>query len=152
MFDFQIVLIDSQKYLLVFKSKFDSNSIKTIWIKQILIKIVSKVFELKIFEYQKLLIAFACVSYGDQTSFLPYVSHLLSLDGLTFFKTALGYGYGFSYETGLQLRLLFQVCSKPVKTGKNRSQLTVSSGVFPSENRFSTGFYRFTRGKTAKIW
>ena len=45
----------------------------------------------------------------------------LSLGGLTFFKTALGYGYGFSYETVLRLWLRFQVYKtvtvKPVQTG-----------------------------------
>ena len=33
----------------------------------------------------------------------------LSLGGLSLFKTALGYGYSFGYETILQLELRFQI-------------------------------------------
>ena len=41
----------------------------------------------------------------------------VSLGGLTFFKTALGYGYGFSYETVYGYGYGFKFTKPLVKTG-----------------------------------
>ena len=61
MVDFQIVLINNQfQLIVVFESKFDSNSDILNYLNRNSIQILSEVFESKTFEYQKLLIiAFA---------------------------------------------------------------------------------------------
>ena len=67
----------------------------------------------------------------------------IKLGRFDIFKTALGYGYDFGYETVLRLRLRFQIYKtvtiKPVQTGFKPGSNQVQTRFKPSSNRLQTG-------------